>query len=427
VSAVKILFLCEIGDPGVGSSTRLMYQLARRLRLAGHKTRAVCTVRQERDTGEREVEGMLVHHLHSDYPLRFRPWRSLHNRAIDGPLEKILGAWRPDVVHAHLIHSHIGYHALTQAARSGAGVVFTAHDVMVFCYQKLTCFHGGAAAGGELRDYRARAAKCIPCQRLRFRPGRNRVIREVLARDVQRFTTVSHELRRAIEANGIRVHSTVHNAIELEASPPGEGEVRALREQLELGQRPLIALGGRLHEQKGVGLVLELLAELAPRHPDLALLVLGHREAWEGEFRARAQALGVEERVIPTGWLAGAELRAAYAAVDVFLMPSLCFDTFGIVNLEAMEVARPVIGTSFGGVPEVIDHGVSGFVANPFDRHAWREHLSTLLANPDLARGMGRAGRHRLEQHFSLESMTTAYLAEYEAAREQAAGAAGPS
>ena len=65
--------------------------------------------------------------------------------------DRTQGEWRPDVVHAHLIHTHLGYHALTQARRAGAGVVFTAHDVMTFCYQKLTCFHGGSYRGGAAR------------------------------------------------------------------------------------------------------------------------------------------------------------------------------------------------------------------------------------------------------------------------------------
>ncbi|HJO27168.1 MAG TPA: glycosyltransferase, partial [Planctomycetota bacterium] len=113
---MRILFLCEIGDPGVGSSTRLMYSQARLLRKMGHETRAVTSVRGAEQAGPREVEGMLVHHLHSDYPVRFRPWRSLHNTVIDEPLGRLLAEWQPDVVHAHLIHTHIGYHALTQAA-----------------------------------------------------------------------------------------------------------------------------------------------------------------------------------------------------------------------------------------------------------------------------------------------------------------------
>ena len=142
---------------------------------------------------------------------------------------EVLERWRPDVVHSHLLHTHLSYGCLTDANRFGAGVVFTAHDVMTFCYQKLTCFHGGEAHGGELRDYPAHWSKCIPCQRLRYRPGRNGAIRKVLERDVDRFTVVSDELGRAISANGIRVDRTVHNAIRQQPRLPGEAEVAAFR------------------------------------------------------------------------------------------------------------------------------------------------------------------------------------------------------
>ena len=64
---------------------------------------------------------------------------------------------------------------------------------MTFCYQKLTCFHGGEERGGSLRDYQAYWQKCVPCQRLRWNPWRNAAIRRGLARDVDRFVAVSDE------------------------------------------------------------------------------------------------------------------------------------------------------------------------------------------------------------------------------------------
>ena len=146
---MRILFLTEISDPGVGSSSRLTFQLAREYEKLGHQCAVVGAVRSAADATPTEIQGIRVFRLHSDYPVRFRAWRSLHNKVIDQPFEDVLAQWKPDLVHAHLIHTHLGYHALTQAKRSGARVVFTAHDVMTFCYQKLTCFHGGEARGGQ--------------------------------------------------------------------------------------------------------------------------------------------------------------------------------------------------------------------------------------------------------------------------------------
>ena len=411
---MNVLFFCEIADPGVGSSVRQMYGLARELRARGHKTAVVATVREAADATPTVIEGTTVFRLHSDYPLRWRGWVSLRNRAIERPLAAVLGEFRPDVVHAHLVHTHLGYHSLTMAKQAGARVIFTSHDAMTFCYQKLTCFHGGEAHGGELDDVVARASKCIPCQRFRFRPGRNRRIKEVLDRDVDRVTVVSDELGRVMRANGLPVHRTVHNALELSETPE-EAAVEAFRARHGLTGCQVLAIGGRLHEQKGVGKLLEMLALLRPEFPGVRLIVMGRRETYDGEFRPQAARLGVEDLVVPTGWLGPDELPLAYAAADVFVTPSLCFDTFGIVNLEAMEQRRPVVATRFGGSMEVVEDGVSGFIENPFDVEAYAERIASLLRDEGLRARMGEAGRAALVERFSMGRLADDFLGEYAA------------
>lgn len=423
---MKVLFLTEIPDPGVGSSVRQMYQQARRLRELGHEPVVVSTVRDPAEATPTEIEGTRVHRLHSDYPVRWRAWVSLHNRAIDAPLERILREERPDVVHAHLVHTHLGYHSLTQARRAGAATVFTAHDVMTYCYQKLTCFHGGEEHGGKLWDVTARLSKCIPCQRFRFRPGRNRSILGVLERDVDRFTVVSDALGEVLRANGIPVDLTVHNALELGPAADPEA-VASFRRRLGLEEKLVLAIGGRLHSQKGVGKLLEMLALLAPEFPDVRLLVMGERDVYDEEFRPQAETLGVDDLVVPTGWLEGDELRLAYAACDVFVTPSICFDTFGLVNLEAMEHRKPVVATSFGGSAEVVADGETGFVANPFDVTDYAALIARLLRDGDLRRRMGEAGHLRLRQRFTIERLTDAFLDVYRAALASKRDAASSS
>ena len=419
---MRVLFFNDLYDYGLGSSIRQMYQEARCLRARGHETAVVSTVRNAADATETEVDGCPVFRIHSDYPVRFRAWVSLDNSRIRAPLAKILSEWKPDVVHSHLIHAHLGYSALTMAREAGAGVVFTAHDAMTFCYQKLTCFHGGEATGGTEKDYRAYASKCIPCQRFRFRPGRNRAIRRVLSRDVHRFTVVSDELGVVCRANGIRVDRTVYNAIPLEDERPEEAAVLRFRERFGLTECRVLAIGGRLHEQKGVGKLLEMLAILAPEFPDLRLLVMGKREVYDREFEPLARALGIADRVVPTGWLEGQELELAYAAVDVFVTPSICFDTFGLVNLEAMRHGKPVVASSFGGLPEVVEDGVTGYVWNPFDVEGFAERIGRLLREPGRAREMGESGRLRLRNRFGIERLTEEFLEEYTSALELVEG-----
>jgi len=418
---VRILFLNELSDPRIGSSIRQMYQHAECLRARGHEAAVLSVTQDAAKRGWTEIEGTPVYHAHSDYPVRFRAWVSLDNKRVRRDVLEVLAEWQPDVVHSHLIHTHLGYASLTAAREAGAGVVFTAHDVMSFCYQKLTCFHGGEAAGGLKRDYPAHWSKCIPCQRLRYRPGRNARIREVLARDVDRFTVVSDELGRAISANGIRVDRTVHNAIRERDHLPSPEQVAAFREQHGLTGKRVIAIGGRLHEQKGVAQLLKMLARLEPEFPGVRLLVMGREAIYRDAFEALARELGVDQLVVPVGWLDGDELQAAYAASEVFVTPSICFDTFGMVNLEAMEHAKPVVATSFGGSREVVADGETGAIENPFDVTAYSEAIAKLLRDPGLSKRLGAAGRARLEAQFTIERLTDDFLAEYQLARAAAA------
>ena len=424
---MRILLLNDLHDPRIGSSVRLMYQLGARFRAAGHECALASTTPDRALATPTEIEGLPVFRLWSDYPLRFRSFVGLDNRRVRAPFAKLLEEWRPDVVHAHLVHTHLSYAALTRSRESGAGVVFTAHDVMTFCHQKLTCFHGGEEHGGLLHDTRAYWQKCLPCQRLRWNPWRNAAIRRVLERDVQRTSAVSEELAKVLRENSIRVDRVLHNALAPQRELPDAAAVQRFRARFGLEQAQVLAIGGRLHEQKGVKQLLRMLAQLAPRFPALRLLVLGKRELYEQEFAGLARELGVAERVVATGWLEGGELQAAYAATDVFVTPSICFDTFGMVNLEAMEHGKPVVATVFGGSPEVVENGLTGFVANPFDLEAFSERIARLLANPVLAQHMGAAGQVRLREHFGIERLAVECIEEYEKARSLARGSTSTS
>jgi len=146
---------------------------------------------------------------------------------------------------------------------------------------------------------------------------------------------------------------------------------------------------------------------------------MGKADVYDREFRAQAETLGVAGAVVPTGWLDGDELSAAYSVIDALVTPSICFDTFGLVNLEAMEHGRPVVATCFGGSQEVVVHGETGFIANPFDVPVFAGRIGELLSNPTLASEMGKRGQERVAKTFTIERLCQEFLEEYEIARSQ--------
>jgi glycosyltransferase involved in cell wall biosynthesis len=86
------------------------------------------------------------------------------------------------------------------------------------------------------------------------------------------------------------------------------------------------------------------------------------------------------------------------------------------MNLEAMEFSRPVVATSFGGCPEVVSDGVSGFIANPYKVKVFADRIARLLRDPVMRDKMGAEGRRLLEERFLMKRLTSEFLEEYESA-----------
>ena len=129
------------------------------------------------------------------------------------------------------------------------------------------------------------------------------------------------------------------------------------------------------------------------------------------ELEARAAQPDLTERVHFLGWRT--EMAPIYAALDIFLMPSL-WEGFGLVLLEAMAQGVPVVGSAVSAIPEVVADGETGLLVPPRDPVALAEALAALLADPARRAAMGAAGRARLEAEFSPARMVGATAALYE-------------
>ncbi|WP_123308474.1 glycogen synthase [Cellulomonas sp. PhB143] len=231
-----------------------------------------------------------------------------------------------------------------------------------------------------------------------------------------------------------RVH-VVHNGIDLEGwvRPSGEDE-RARADTVVRGlgidpERPAVVFVGRITRQKGLPYLLRAARELppevqlvlcagAPDTPEIA------REVSDAVARLATERTGVVwiEQMLPRP-----DLVAVLAASTVFVCPSV-YEPLGIVNLEAMAVGLPVVGTATGGIPEVVDDGVTGVLVpidqvtdgtgTPVDPDAFVADLARALrdvvGDPVRAREMGVAARRRVEDHFSWDSIADRTVAVYE-------------
>ncbi|NLX10500.1 MAG: glycosyltransferase family 4 protein [Chloroflexi bacterium] len=396
-----------------GGAGKVAWQLGQGLIAAGQRVTFVTSTRGP--SAETIQQGIRVYALHSDYADRWRAWYSLLNPQTVWGLNRLLRRLAPDIVNAHAIHTHLAYHSLVIGRRAGAATVFTAHDVMPFAYTKLTRFiDPNRPDQCDGWDYRVPFGYNWRQMRFRWNPARNLSIRHTMRYYVDERVAVSAALKQALEANRLPPFNVVHNGVDPAQFEIAPVQVDVLRQRLRLNGRRVILIGGRLSGLKGDRQLLAALRRIKPQVPDVALLVL----ARPSDYTARLldENPDLADQIVLGGWLEGAELATAYRLADVVVSPSICFDSFPTVNLEAMAAGTPVVTTCFGGAGEAVIDGETGYVVNPYNIEALAGALARLLTDDALRCAMGHAGQERIRQQFTLQHQAEAMIEVYERA-----------
>jgi glycosyltransferase involved in cell wall biosynthesis len=159
-----------------------------------------------------------------------------------------------------------------------------------------------------------------------------------------------------------------------------------------------------LRETKGVLVLLEAAGKLLARGIPLKLEIMGQWQNDEiaAKAKRRLAELGLEDNVRFLGVQIGEPKFAAFRRAHVFCFPSFFeAETFGVVLVEAMACAIPVVATRWRGIPSVVDDGITGFLVEPRNDLAVADRLAQLAYDPDLRERLGRAGREKFEQLFT--------------------------
>ncbi len=413
---MRIIILSDrIPPENVGGAGRAAWILAHGLCDAGHDVHVIAATSGPSFREARE--GVPTYHIHAQYPIRFQAWLSLYNPQTIGSLRQLFQEIKPDVVNAHNIHRDLSYASLSLARRLGIPTVFTSHDLMPVAYGKLRHFINPARCGVDSpQQYQLPFLFNLRQMRFRYNPLRNMTIRHILRRHTQVRTCVSEAQRQALEVNNLPPFRLVFYGIDPKGFSASDQVIERLRQRLDLANRPIILFGGRLSVDKGSARLLAALDRVRIRVPNVLLLVLttGNLER-HGFDRPEFRHL-LEHHVRPGGWLSGEELAAAYQLADIVTVPSIYLDPAPLINLEAMAAGKPLVSTCFGGTPEYVIDGVTGYIVNPFDTEAFADRLETLLLNPELRHAMGMDGQRRVKEQFSVAKQVEHMLAAYQEA-----------
>jgi L-malate glycosyltransferase len=219
-------------------------------------------------------------------------------------------------------------------------------------------------------------------------------------------TTVSAylqaETRRVLGFDGPL--EVIHNFFEPKPPRRSREEVRR-----ELGLRNELVLlhSSNLRPLKRIDLLLETAARIQPRDAFKLLILAGGDFA---PFRDQVKRLGLEDRVIVREKVY--EVEEYLQVADAGLFPSE-IESFGLSILEAMSFGCPSVARRVGGIPEVVEHNMSGILVPSDDADALAAAVSSLFGDPARRADMGRAARRRAREHFSADAIVPRYESLY--------------
>lgn len=314
------------------------------------------------------------------HPLDLRPWLDVGTLR---RLVRVIRQERPDIVHAHLFPAEVYATAAHLFARSRAKLVCTKHNDDDF-----------------------------------LRRPHFRLLHFLMSYRAERIIAISEHVRRYTVAIGTADPTRVVTIPYGYDGVPIRATRDEVRRELGFGKDTfLIGTVGRLAPQKGQWHLIEAMRTVVAAGENVALAIVG-----EGPLRESLQqqvvTAGLDRHVVFAGFRQDApDLMRAF---DVFALPSL-WEGFGLVLLEAMAVARPIVASRVSAIPEVVEDGVTGLLVPPGDARALAEALLFLRRDAVRRERLGAAGAERLRREFALERVLERTAAVYRAVLEEAA------
>jgi glycosyltransferase involved in cell wall biosynthesis len=189
----------------------------------------------------------------------------------------------------------------------------------------------------------------------------------------------------------------------------------ALAERTELRQESHVGLVGRISPWKGQHIFIQAAALVHQDFPDARFFIIGSalfgEDSYDQEIRRLPGQLGIESIVKFTGFRS--DVDRAIAELDLVVHASTKGEPFGQVIIEAMAAGKPVVATNGGGVPEIVEDGRTGILVPMGDAQAMAQAICRILSNPVGAKAMGRQGRKRVADHFTLQQTARRVEAAY--------------
>ncbi|MCX8182827.1 MAG: glycosyltransferase family 4 protein [Crenarchaeota archaeon] len=334
---MKIALCSDYFYPKTGGITTHAENLARTLKNRGHEVTIITKTADFND----ETHGLNVLRIKS----LFRSSQTLDIPNID-ELEKALRENRPDIIHAHHAFSPISLFSLLVGKRLGIKTVLTNHSIQ-FLYDFNYLWKPSSFMLFPFKQYINNADRIIAVSR-------------AAAIFISHFT----DKEVAIIPNGVKVEEFVPQTKKFDGKS--------------------VLFVGRLVYRKGLHLLLEAIKQVVDEKRDVELTIAGSGYL-SPILRAAVKTTGLQDNVFLREGLGKSELVNLYQRANVFVLPSIFGESFGIVLLEAMASKTPIVATAQGGVREIVKHMETGLLARKNRTEDLAKGILTLLEDKELS------------------------------------------
>jgi glycosyltransferase involved in cell wall biosynthesis len=356
---MKVLHV-ETGRHFLGGPQQVIY-LINALRERGHENILVCPPDSGIDTVARQA-GIRVQNLFCagdlDLPFAYR-------------LSQFLKEEAPDIVHCH--------------SRRGADLL------------------GGLAA--SLADVPAVVSRRVDNTEMR-------ILADLRYRPFRKVVAISEAIAEVLRRHDIDEDRIVviRSAVDAGAFA-GQPDCTAFRQEFGIDEGVFtMAAAGQLIPRKGYRFLLQAVSELMLTHPQFRLIIFGEGFL-NSQLRAQAAWLGLGDAVQFVGYRD--DLDSFIGCFDLFAHPASA-EGLGVAALKAAAAGVPVVGCEAGGMSESVLDGVTGLLVPPEDADALHEGIATLIDDDELRIRMAAAGRERMQNEFSIDTMADKHVALYE-------------
>ena len=288
-------------------------------------------------------------------------------------VKRIIKKYKPDILHAHYASSY----GLLGAITSFHPFIVSVWGSDVFDFPKKSFLH--------------------------------KVIMKYIFRKADKILSTSNIM--ATETN-------LYTQKKIEVTPFGvDTEKFQPRKSINLFRNEAIVIGTvkTLEKKYGILFLLKSFANVKSKHPELPLKLLivgGGTE--EKQLKALAVRLKISGETIFTGKINHDEVNKYHSQFSIAVFPSINdSESFGVSVLEASACEVPVVASKIGGVPEVVQDGITGILVSPKDEMVLAEAIEKLVLNADLRSKMGKAGRKFVQQNYELKSSVAKMTIQY--------------